>query len=243
MKFDILTIFPHILDSYVNESIIGRARTRALVEVNFRDIREYTFDKHRTVDDSPYGGGPGMILKIEPIFKCLVDLMGSEEIEDRVRKHESRSSNQGSRIMLLSPQGELLTQKKAQEFTHHKHLILICGRYEGIHARIKNFIDEEISIGQYVLSGGELPAMIVVEAVTRLLPGVLGSADSLIVESYTTGSNEVGLHSGHVVEYPQYTRPEVLEPISGVTWRVPEVLLSGDHKEILKWRKEHITKI
>ena len=221
MHFDILTIFPNILDSYVNESIIKRARDRGFVTIAFHNIRDYTDDKHCSVDDTPYGGGPGMILKIEPVYKCLVDVIGDPYLGDRARL----------KIILLSPQGSQLTQEKAEEFVKYERIILICGRYEGVDARVKNFIDEVISIGPYVLSGGELPAMVVVEAVTRLVPGVLGSADSLTVESYASGV------SRHTIEYPQYTRPETFEPLPGVSWRVPEVLLSGDHKKIEEWRR------
>ena len=228
MHFDILTIFPNILDSYVNESIIKRARDRDFVTIAFHNIRDYTNDKHCSVDDTPYGGGPGMILKIEPVYKCLVDVIGDPYLGDRARL----------KLILLSPQGSQLTQEKVEEFVKYERIILICGRYEGVDARVKNFIDEEISIGPYVLSGGELPAMVVVEAVTRLVPGVLGSADSLLVESHGTNKNDDGSASvsRHVVEYPQYTRPETFEPIPGVSWRVPEVLLSGDHKKIEEWR-------
>src|SRR3989338_6145625 len=221
MHFDILTIFPNILDSYIDESIIKRARDRGFVTIAFHNIRDYTNDKHCSVDDTPYGGGPGMILKIEPVYKCLVDVIGDPYLGDRARL----------KIILLSPQGSQLTQEKAEEFVKYERIILICGRYEGVDARVKNFIDEEISIGQYVLSGGELPAMVVVEAVTRLVPGVLGSADSLTVESYASGV------SRQKIEYPQYTRPEVFEPLPGVSLRVPEVLLSGDHKKIEEWRR------
>ncbi len=229
MHFDILTIFPNILDSYVNESIIKRARDRGFVTIAFHNIRDYATDKRRSVDDTPYGGGPGMILKIEPVYKCLVDVIRNHYFGDRARL----------KIILLSPQGSQLTQEKAEEFIKYERIILICGRYEGVDARVKNFIDEEISIGQYVLSGGELPAMVLVEAVTRLVPGVLGSADSLTIESYASDSKKNDTHqvSRHVVEHPQYTRPEIFESTHGVSWRVPEVLLSGDHKKIDEWRR------
>lgn len=240
MKFDILTIFPHILESYVNESILKRALDKGLIEIAFPDIRAFTDDKHKTVDDTPYGGGPGMILKVEPIFKCLVEVLGKEEVERRVREVKGppiTAGRQKVKVISLSPQGFQFTQKRAEEFSQVHHLVLICGRYEGIDARIKNFIDGEISIGPYVLSGGELPAMVVVEAVTRLLPGVLGSPDSLIVESHAVSDDKKG-RATHMVEYPQYTRPEMFEPFAGVAWGVPEVLLSGDHQKVEEWRRE-----
>jgi tRNA (guanine37-N1)-methyltransferase len=148
-----------------------------------------------------------------------------------------KTTTQNLKVILLSPQGIQLTQEKTEELARYERIVLICGRYEGVDARVLNLIDEEISIGPYVLSGGELPAMVVVEAVTRLLPGVLGSADSLCVETY--GANGSGLGK-HAIEYPQYTRPEVFEPIPGVEWKVPEILLSGDHKKIEEWRKERM---
>lgn len=255
MHFDILTIFPNILDSYINESILKRARERNFITIEFHNIRDYSLDKHRSVDDAPYGGGPGMIFKVEPIFRCLEKVAGSKAVTQRIMKTESKNrrinsageaggqtANKESRIILMSPQGAQFTQQKAEELAQYKKLILICGRYEGVDARARNFIDEEISIGPYILSGGELPSMVVVEAVARLVPGVLGSADSLSVESYSfyDTKNDPLYASRLRTEYPQYTRPEIFEPTTGIEWRVPEILLSGDHKKIEEWKTKHI---
>ncbi|MEK9165337.1 MAG: tRNA (guanosine(37)-N1)-methyltransferase TrmD [Patescibacteria group bacterium] len=243
MKFDIVTIFPHILDSYVNESILKRAREKSLVNVNFWNLRDFTEDKHRSVDDTPYGGGPGMVLKVEPIWRCLKQIKNSPA--------ESVGKNQKPRIILMTPKGEQFDQKKAEELAKLDQLVLICGRYEGVDARVEKLVDEQVSIGPYVLSGGELPAIVVVEAVTRLLPGVLGSEDSLCVESFGANidagrdvknlldSSPNGIKS-HFIEYPQYTRPEVFEPAPGIKWAVPKVLLSGNHKKIKEWHQKHI---
>lgn len=239
MRFAILTIFPHILDSYINESILKRARERGFVDITFHNIRDYASDKHSTTDDTPYGGGPGMILKIDPLYNCLIDIVGSRVIEERIRriqnsKFKIQNDSSKLKIILMSPCGKPFDQSKAEELTQCDRLVLICGRYEGVDARVKYLVDKEISIGPYVLSGGELPAMVIVETVSRLVPGVLGSADSLCVETYGTNGNGVDKHT---IEYPQYTRPEVFEPAPGVQWRVPEILLSGDHKKIEEWRK------
>lgn len=265
MKFDFITIFPHILDSYVNESILKRAQEKGCAEFDFHDLRDYTTDRHKTVDDTPYGGGPGMIFKIEPMYAALIGLIGKEALLRRVKKEPVRDSvrDKNAHIVIMSPNGALFTQEKAQELSTFDRLIFICGRYEGIDARVDFLSDRHISIGPYVLSGGELPAMVVAEAVTRLLPGVLGSADSLAVESYnqvggaveraeeategsTTGTEKknttkIEEKTGkHAIEYPQYTRPEVFEPVFGVSWKVPEVLLSGDHEKIAAWRSKEM---
>lgn len=205
--FDIITIFPNIFDSYFNESIIGRAVKQDLIKINPIDLRDYTKDKHKSVDDKPYGGGAGMVMMVEPIYKAVKDI-----------------KKKGGKVVLLSAKGKKFDQKMARDFSKLKQLVLICGRYEGVDERVAEHIaDEEISIGDYVLTGGELPAMVVVDAVTRLLPGVIDK-ESLKEESFA----KTGL-----VEYPQYTRPEKFRE-----WKVPEVLLSGNHKEIEKWKKE-----
>jgi tRNA (guanine37-N1)-methyltransferase len=257
MHFNILTIFPNILDSYINESILKRARERNFIMIDFHDIRDYATGKHAHVDDTPYGGGPGMIFKVEPIFRCLEKVAGREAVAQRIMRKELIDGNKKSageavplgahkepRIILMSPQGAQLTQQKTEELAKHEKLILVCGRYEGVDARIRYLIDEEISIGPYVLSGGELPAMVVVETVARLVHGVLGSADSLAVESYfdplrnsSNKKNDPLCASRRQIEYPQYTRPEIFEPIPGVQLRVPEILLSGDHKKIGEWER------
>lgn len=253
MHFDILTIFPNILDSYINESILNRARERNVITIEFHNIRDHATSKHAHVDDVPYGGGPGMIFKVEPIFRCLETVAGREAVAQRImrqglidgnKKSPSEAVGQAidknSRIILMSPQGVQLTQQKAEELAQYKKLILICGRYEGVDARVRYLIDEEISIGSYILSGGELPAMVVIETVARLVPGVLGSADSLAMESYSPlpdKKNDPLCASREWVEYPQYTRPEIFEPIPGIQLRVPEILLSGDHKKIEGWKR------
>ena len=215
MRIDILTLFPQMFDSPFGVGIFKRAIDQNLVRVNIHNIRDYTHDKHHTVDDYPYGGGAGMVLKPEPIFEA-VELIKSgihSEQEDGVLP-----------IILLTPQGRPFSQQIAHELSKYSNLILICGRYEGVDERVcEHLVTDEISIGDYVLSGGELAAMVVVDAVVRLLPGVLGSEVSSWDESHTTG----------LLEYPQYTRPAVYRE-----WSVPEVLLSGNHAQVAKWRRE-----
>lgn len=219
MKFDIITIFPRIFDSYFGESILKRAREKGLIDIATHDLRDYTTDKHKTVDDTPYGGGAGMVLKVEPIFKALKDI-----------RPTTNDSQQKTRTILFSAKGKRFTQEDARRLAGYDRLIMLCGRYEGVDERVaENLIDEELSIGDFVLTGGEIPAMVVVDAVTRLLPGVLGNEDSAEYESHA----EPG-----VLEHPQYTKPEEFNG-----WRVPEVLLSGHHAEIEKWRKEKSEKI
>ena len=211
MHIDILTLFPQMFQGPFGASILNRAIDRKLVSINIHNIRDYTHDKHHTVDDYAYGGGAGMILKPEPVFEAV----------------ESIKSKQGADelpIILFTPQGRLFSQQIAQELSKYNHLILICGRYEGIDERVReHLVSDEISIGDYVLSGGELAAMVVVDAVVRLLPGVLGSEASLVDDSHVDG----------LLEYPQYTRPAIYRG-----WSVPEVLLSGNHAQIAKWRRE-----
>jgi tRNA (guanine37-N1)-methyltransferase len=211
MRIDILTLFPQMFDGLLKCSIIARARERGLVEINLYDIRAYTHDKHHVVDDYPYGGGAGMVLKPEPIFEAVdtikIELGGLSAIP----------------IILLSPQGRLFEQATARDLSRHKHIILICGHYEGVDERVAEYLaTDEISIGDYLLSGGEIAAMAVTDCVVRLLPGVLGSRESLTEES----------HVGSLLEYPQYTRPEKFRG-----WLVPAVLLSGDHGEVASWRR------
>lgn len=204
-----------MFESPLSSGIYQRAIDRKLVEITIRNIRDYTHDKHRTVDDYPYGGGAGMVLKPEPIFEAV------EAIKSAIRPEEESGKLP---IILLTPQGRLFSQQIALELSRHSHLILICGHYEGVDERVReHLVTEEISIGDYVLGGGELAAMVVVDAVVRLVPGVLGSSASAIDDSHTTG----------LLEYPQYTRPAVYKE-----WAVPEVLLSGNHAEIVKWRRK-----
>ncbi len=210
MRIDILCLFPETFTSPLNQSIIKRARERDLVDIVVHNIRDYTHDKHRTVDDYPYGGGPGMVLKPEPIFEAV------EAVKEQLDVGEVP-------IILLSPQGRLFSQSVAQELARHSNLIVICGHYEGVDERVCQYLaTDEISIGDYVLSGGELAALVVVDAVTRLIPGVVSSQESVSHDS----------HSDGLLEYPQYTRPQVYRG-----WSVPSVLLSGNHGEIAQWRR------
>jgi tRNA (guanine37-N1)-methyltransferase len=219
MRFDIITIFPKIFNSYFNESILKRAQKKRLVEIDVRDLRQWTDDKHKSVDDSPYGGGPGMVLKIEPIFKAVTAL----------KKHKTQTTNSKrkpkTRVILFSAKGRLFTQADARWLSKYDQIIMICGRYEGVDERVAQYIaDEEISVGNFVLTGGEIPAMIVVDAVSRMVKGVLGKETSLKDESFRRKGYK---------EYPQYTRPKNFRG-----WKVPKVLLGGNHKEIEKWRKK-----
>jgi len=211
MRIDILTLFPQMFDGLLNCSIIARARERGLVDIRLHDIRAHTHDKHHVVDDYPYGGGAGMVLKPEPIFETVDSIkaeLGLSEVP----------------VILLSPQGRLFNQAMARDLSGYEHLILICGHYEGVDERVAEYLaTDEVSIGDYLLSGGEIAAMAVTDCVVRLLPGVLGSEESLNEES----------HVGGLLEYPHYTRPEKFRG-----WTVPSVLLSGDHGEVSKWRRQ-----
>ena len=214
MRIDILCLFPEMFASPLNQSIAKRASERGLVNIVVHNIRDYTHDKHHTVDDYPYGGGPGMVLKPEPIFEAAEAIKQELGVSDMP-------------IILLSPQGRLFSQSVAQELALHHHLVLICGHYEGLDERVcEHLATDEISIGDYVLSGGELAALVVVDAIIRLIPGVLGSQDSAASDS----------HSNGFLEYPQYTRPQVYRG-----WSVPSVLLSGNHGEIAQWRCRQAT--
>lgn len=220
MKFDIITIFPKIFGSYFSESIIKRAQERKLVEIRIHNLRDFTTDKHRTVDDTPYGGGAGMVLKIEPIWRCIQFL--KSKINPPVGERKSRET----RIILFSAKGKKYTQKDAMRLSKYDNLILLCGRYEGVDERVAKYIaDEEISVGDYILTGGEIPAMVLVDSVSRLIPGVLGNEESVETESHS--------QAGYL-EYPQYTKPEKF-----LGWEVPEVLLGGNHGKIEEWRKKH----
>ena len=206
MKVDVLTLFPAMFAGPLDESIISRARESGRLELAIHDLRDWTHDRHRTVDDEPYGGGPGMVLKPEPIFEAIEAL-----------------TNDTTQVVMLTPQGEPFGQPKARTLSAHEHLLLLCGSYEGFDERIRTRVHHEISIGDYVLTNGALPAMVVIDAVTRLLPGVLGDDASSAEESFSEG----------MLEYPQYTRPADFRGM-----KVPEVLLSGNHAEIEKWRRE-----
>lgn len=214
MQIDILTLFPGVFAGIFSESIMKRAIEKGLVEIETWNIRDFALDKHRVVDDYPYGGGAGMVMKPEPIAAAIA---------------KAKASHQDARVIYMAPQGTPLTQQKAQELAGLPQLIILCGHYEGIDERVRaTLVDEEISIGDYVLTGGELAAAVVVDAVVRLLPGVLGSVDSAAEESFCD----------HLLEYPQYTRPP---EFMGMT--VPEVLLSGHHAQIAKWRREESLRI
>jgi len=217
MRIDVLTLFPQMFEAPFSFGVFKRAIDRKLVSINLPNIRDYTHDKHHIVDDYPYGGGPGMVLKPEPIFEAV------ETIKSEICDQEKISALP---IILLTPQGRPFSQQIAQELSRHSHLILICGHYEGVDERVReHLVTDEISVGDYVLTGGELPAMVVIDAIIRLLPGVLGSEESPLNES----------HANDLLEYPQYTRPAVFRG-----WSVPEVLLSGTHAQIAKWRREQI---
>jgi len=230
MTFHILTIFPRIFDSYLKESILKRAREKGLIEIKIHNLRDFTTDKHKTVDDRPFGGGPGMVLKVEPIFRAI------EEI-----KRIKRLSPEKRKIILFTPKGKRFTQKIAYSFSQLNQLIFICGRYEGIDERVSRYIaDERISIGDYILAGGELPALIVIETVSRLLPGVLGNIESIEERRDLFNQSQTSGFKSQIFSYPVYTRPAIFTPRPGVEWKVPKVLLSGDHKKIEQWRKKMI---
>ena len=241
MKFNIITIFPKIFDSYFNESILARARKKKLVEINIHDLRDYTDDKRKTVDDTPYGGGVGMVLKIEPIYKALKKIVGNSELKyfkKRIKNKELKIENKKTKtktktktkIILLSAKGKRFDQAMARKFSKLDKMVLICGRYEGVDERVvRNLADEEISVGDYILTGGEIPAMIIVDSVSRLIEGVVGNKESIKDESFSK--------KGYL-EYPHYTRPEVFSPEKKTNWKVPDVLLSGNHKKIREWKKK-----
>jgi len=208
MKIDIITLFPKLFESVFSESLIARAQKQKIAAITIHNLRDWSTDKHKTVDDKPFGGGPGMVLKVDVVDRALRDLPAGHKI-------------------LLTPQGKPFSQPLAKKLAQQKQLILICGHYEGFDERIRDLVDEEISIGDYVLTGGEIPAMVIVDTVVRLLPGVVGKEASLTEESF----------SQNLLEYPQYPRPEEYQGK-----KVPPVLLSGNHAEITKWRAEQSKK-
>jgi len=250
MKFEILTIFPDFFRGPLDYGIVRRAREAGLIDIGIHDLRTFTQDRHRTVDDRPFGGGEGMVLKPEPIFECL-EAMAVSSREERLRNGASET------VVLLSPQGQLFTQAVAREFVSRDRVVMICGRYEGVDERVSEFLaDREISVGDFVLSGGELGAAILVDTVSRLIPGALGNAASAQQESFTTASphicqqkanmghpNNAGqpvgngppsstCGSGGLLDYPHYTRPADFRGMP-----VPEVLMNGNHDEIRRWRR------
>lgn len=215
LKFDIITIFPNMFDSYIKESLIARAQKKKLIKINVRNLREFTNDNHQTVDDRPFGGGLGMVLKVEPIYKAVKSI---------------KKSGKKTKVILFTPRGKKFNQPLANKLSKLDQIIFICGRYEGVDERVAQHIaDMEISIGDYDLMGGELPAMVAIETISRLVPGVLGKEQ--LLEERITGS-------GGFIEYAQYTRPEIFNT-GKKKWPVPKVLLSGDHKKIEAWKKSH----
>lgn len=211
LRFDIITIFPGMFAGFLEESILKRAQENGKVKIIVHDLRDYTTDKHKKVDDRPFGGGPGMV-------------MGAQPICDAIKKIRGRRT---AHVILTCPGGTPLTQAKAKDLTKYRNVIIICGHYEGVDERVMSMVDEKISIGDYVLTGGELPAAVIVDCVTRLVPGVLGKSESLDSESFESS----------LLEYPQYTRPADFRGV-----KVPEVLLSGNHADIQEWRKQESLK-
>jgi tRNA (guanine37-N1)-methyltransferase len=221
MRFDIISIFPELFAGVLECGILRRARQSGLVDVRLVNLRDFARDRHRSVDDRPYGGGEGMVFMPGPLFEAIEFCLGAE---DRAAENRGAERDEKSQVVLMTPQGETWSQNLAAEFATISHLILVCGRYEGVDQRvIDSLVDREISIGDFVLSGGEIPAMVVLDSVVRLIPGALGCEDSAVNESFSTG----------LLDYPQYTRPAEFRGQA-----VPEVLLSGDHAKIQKWREE-----
>ena len=215
MKFDVFTLLPEVFIPYLDSSILKRASERGLINVNVVNIRDHTHDKHHVTDDTPYGGGGGMVMKPEPVFEAVESVMGQNPVQ---------TTGGLVPIILLTPQGRVFTQRVAEELSQHERIALICGRYEGVDERIReHLVTDEISVGDYVLTGGELPAMILIDAVSRLIPGVLGDP---------TGAEDDS-HSMGLLEYPHYTKPAEFRG-----WKVPEVLQSGNHAKIDKWRRQ-----
>ncbi len=228
MRIDILTLFPNMFEGPFSESIIKRAQGKGFLTIHIHNIRDYASDKHKTVDDTPYGGGAGMVMRVDIVDKALRDI----QLKVKIKKLKT---------ILLTPQGEVFNQKIAQRLSKFDSLIFICGHYEGFDERIRKLVDMEISIGDYILTGGEIPAAALVDSITRLIPGVLGKEESLKDESFSIGNckspvhrsskSEGGKIKNYCLEYPQYTRPEVYNGL-----KVPEILLSGNHQKIAEWR-------
>ncbi len=251
MKFDIVTIFPEFFAGPLHYGIVRRARESRLIDIHVHDLRQFAHDRHKTVDDRPFGGGEGMVLKPEPIFEAVETILsGAEPFPSE--PHDGRKQPEGTAVVLLSASGKLFAQEMAQRFAGIERMVLLCGRYEGVDERVaEHLATDEISIGDFVLSGGELAAALVIDAVTRLLPGALGNEASALHESFSTGQRPPPIHQqAHVqaqsesqfidsgdgmpalLDYPHYTRPADFRG-----WTVPEVLLSGNHEEIRRWRQ------
>lgn len=215
MEFEVFTLLPEVFPAYLESSILQRARQRGLIDVRIHNIRDYTHDKHHTTDDTPYGGGGGMVMKPEPVFEAVESALGLNPAQTQPPPFP---------IILLTPQGRVFSQRVAEELSRYERIALLCGRYEGVDERIReHLVTDEISIGDYVLTGGELPALMIIDAVSRLIPGVLGDP---------TGAEDDS-HSMGLLEYPHYTKPPEFRG-----WKVPDILLSGDHAKIEKWRRE-----
>jgi len=221
MDFDIISIFPYFFTGPLSHGMVFQAQKRGLIDIRIHDLRDFTSDRHKTVDDRPFGGGAGMVLKPEPLFRVIRKIRAEKTVLSR-------------KIILLTPQGKRFEQRMASEFSRLGQAVLICGRYEGVDERVTEcLVDEEISIGDYVLSGGELAACVFVDAVTRLLPGVLNNSSSAVNESFAAIESAPNVADGCILDYPHYTRPEDFEGE-----RVPDVLLSGDHKRVERWRRK-----
>ncbi len=224
MRIDVITLFPELFEPFKTWSMIKKARSKNILQLKIHNLRRWALDKYGTVDDHPYGGGPGMILRVEPVYQALKDL-------------KAFPPSKNAKVILLSAKGKTLTQQKAQKLAQLSRLVLICGHYEGTDERIRaHLVDEDISIGNYIISGGELAAMVLTDAVNRLLPGVLKTETAWQIESFSPGLEKLkGQKTAALLEYPQYTRPANFQG-----WKVPEVLLSGNHQQIYKWRQRHI---
>ncbi len=252
LHFDIITIFPHFFDSFLNESIIKRAQKQKLIKIKVFDLRRWAKDKHRTIDDKPYGGGRGMVLKIEPLYRAIQFLKLKSQ---SVKRKTTTQNSKLTKTILFSPRGKKFSQKTAYQYSKLNRIIMVCGRYEGVDERVaKYLVDEQVSVGDYVMMGGEVAAMAVMESVARLIPGVLGHSENL-PERIEKG--------GGFTEFPQYTRPEIFNPrlrsasakasadkqgYGGqakreISWKVPRVLLQGNHRKIEDWRRHHLKTI
>ncbi|MFH1542041.1 MAG: tRNA (guanosine(37)-N1)-methyltransferase TrmD [bacterium] len=237
MRFDVLTLFPEMFQGPLNESLLKKAQSKGLLSFNLVNIRDFATDKHKTVDDTPYGGGAGMVMKVDVVARALRSVVSIRLrlLNDRhssahrvaAQRRIEMSGNDKNRIILLCPTGKPLTQAKVNSLAKEENLVLVCGHYEGFDDRIRAYVDEEISIGDYVLTGGELPAMVLIDAIARQLPGVVKETDSVANDSFFSG----------LLDYPSFTRPEEFEGK-----RVPDVLLSGNHAEIKKWRETEALK-
>jgi len=226
MRFDVLTLFPGIFESYLGQSLMRLAIQRGLIDVRLHNIRDWAHDKHNTVDDRPFGGGPGMVLKVEPVVECVEAVRAMTDETDNTGNNDNTSNTDPGHLVMLSPQGRKLDQRIVEELAGKKRLLLLCGRYEGFDERVKDILrPDEISIGDYILGGGEVPSLVIIDAVARLVPGVLGDQESHRQDSFSS--------ENRLLEGAQYTRPREYR---GLT--VPEVLLGGNHEEIARWRQE-----